>query len=83
MTGFVRNEAGSAVRWFALSAAVLSLAGMAGARSLNWLAQSGHLAIVAYRAPVTANKGPVTADAGIDRTPTGSIPASALMIRIR
>ncbi|MGI3899956.1 MAG: hypothetical protein ACRYGP_32005 [Janthinobacterium lividum] len=83
MTNFGRNEAGSAARWFALSAAVLSLAGMAGARSLNWLAQSGHLAIVAYRAPAAVPPGPVTADAGIDRMPTGSIPSSAIMIRIR
>ena len=83
MTNFARDEAGSAVRWFALTAGVLSLAGMAGARSLNWLSQSGHLAIVAYRAPALAAVAPVTADAGVDRMPTGSIPPSALMIRIR
>lgn len=83
MTNFSRNESGSAVRWFALSAGVLSLAGMAGARSLNWLAQSGHLSIVAYRAPVAVPTGPVTADAEVDRMPTGSIRSPALMIRIR
>ena len=83
MTDVTRNQGGSAVRWFALSAAVLSLAGMASAQSLNWLSRSGHLAIVAYRAPAAAPADPVTADAGIDRMPTGSIPPSALMIRIR
>jgi hypothetical protein len=82
MTDIAGNTTGPAVRWFALSAVVLALAGMASARSLDWLSHSGHLAIVAYRAPAADAAGRLTADAGIDRTPTGSIPQSALMIRI-
>ncbi len=83
MRDFMRNGHGSAVSWFALSAAVLSIAAMASAQSLNWLSHSGHLALVAYRSAPDAPAGGAGSDAGIDRTPTGSIQRSALMLRIR
>ena len=74
----------SAVRWFALTAAVLSLASLGGAHGLDWLSQSGRVAFVAYRSPEPIRSHPVAADPGIDTTATGSIPASrALVIRIR
>ena len=81
MGSFARDGRGSAVRWFALASAVLSMAGMAGAHTLDWLSQSGRVALLAYRAPA-AEAGAKT-DSGVDTMPTGSIPPNALVIRIR
>lgn len=92
MRRFVEDRSGAAVRWFALAALVLSLASVAGTRGLAWLSEPGRIAVVAYRAlPAPADEGATgasavdqaSADPGIDRTPTGSIPSKALMIRIR
>ena len=82
MRNFRSDRRGSAVRWFALAAAVLSLGSLAGAHGLDWLSQSGRVALVAYGAPAQSRR--VAADAGVDPMPTGAIPASrALVIRIR
>ncbi len=83
MTEFTQDGRGSAVKWFALAAGALSVVSMAGAHGLDWLSRSGHVALVAYRAPAPVPNPRATADAGVDMTPTGSIPSTALMIRIR
>lgn len=83
MHDFRGDRRGSAVQWFALAAAALCVACLAGAHGLAWLSQSGRVALVAYRAPADRTRH-VDADPGVDTMPTGSIPASdALVIRIR
>ena len=82
MKKFVRDDRGSAVRWFALTAVVLSAFSVAGAHGLAWLSQSGRVSVVAYRAP--SDGGPRgLADAGVDAMPTGSVPSQSVMVRIR
>ena len=84
MHDFLRDRRGSAARWFALAAAVLCIVSLAGAHTLDWLSQSGRVALVAYHAPPPSENRRVAADPGVDPMPTGSIPASsALVIRIR
>lgn len=83
MGSFMRDSRGSAVQWFAVAALVLSVASVAGAHALDWLSQSGHVALMAYRAPATGANPRATADIGVDPMPTGSIPPNALVIRIR
>ena len=84
MQDVTSERRGSAVRWFALTAVVLSVASLAGAHGLDWLTQSGRVALVAYRPTAPARVQQVASDPGIDRMATGSIPASsALVIRIR
>ena len=83
MNDFMGDRRASAAQWFALAALVLTVASMAGARTLNWLSQSGRVALVAYRAPAPTPNARAAADVGVDLMPTGSIPSSALMIRIR
>lgn len=78
-----RDGGGSAVRWFALAAAVLSVAGAAGAHGLAWLAQPGRISLVAYHQAAPPIDARASADPGIDRMPTGSIPSNAVLIRIR
>lgn len=78
------DRRGSAVRWFALTAAVLCVASLAGTRGLEWLSRSGRVALVIDKSSAPAQNRRFAADAGVDPTPTGSIPApSALVIRIR
>lgn len=80
----MRNSRGSAVQWFAFAAVALAVASMAGARTLDWLSQSGRVALVAYRPPGSAPPQRAAADApDVDPTPTGSIPSNAIVIRIR
>ena len=80
----MRDSRGSAVQWFAFAAAVLAVACMAGARTLDWLSQSGRVALVAYGPPRTAPPKRAAADApDVDPMPTGSVPSNALVIRIR
>ncbi len=82
MRDFRRECGGSAVPWFALAAAVLCFASLAGAHGLDWLSQSGRIALVADRG--TARPQRIAADPGVDPMPTGAIPAPrALVIRIR
>ena len=82
MRDFTGDGRGSAVKWFALAAAALSIGSLAGAHGLEWLSQPGRVALVASVAPVQARR--VAADADVDTMPTGSIPASsALVIRVR
>ena len=86
MRAFVGDRRGSAVRWFALAAAAVCVASLAGAHGLDWLSQSGRVALVAYRAPAPTQRGVVPSGGGpdVDMTPTGSVPSgSALVIRIR
>ena len=85
MRDFRRNQHGSATKWFALAAVVLSAGGMMGAHGLAWLSQPGRISLVAYRTPAAAVAETPTAmaDPGVDRTPTGSIPSSGLVVRIR
>ena len=84
------NSRGSATRWFALAAVMLSAASMLGAQGLAWLSQSGRVSVVAYHAPETGGQGGVAdmrqtgvADVGVDTMPTGSIGSTSVMIRIR
>ncbi len=80
----MRDSRGSAVGWFAFAAVVLTVASMAGARTLDWLSQSGRVALVAYSPPGTAPPQRAAASTpDVDPTPTGSIPSNALVIRIR
>ena len=80
----MRDGRGSAVRWFAFAAVVLTVASLAGARTLDWLSQSGRVALVAYSPPGTAPPRRAAADApDVDPMPTGSIPSNAIVIRIR
>ncbi len=83
MKTFMSDDRGSAGRWFALAGVVIALGSMAGAHGLAWLSQPGRVSIVAIRAqgPAATPKG--MADAGVDPTPTGSVPNSSVMIRIR
>ncbi|RYB02400.1 hypothetical protein [Lichenibacterium ramalinae] len=67
---------GQAVRWYAVAAAVLSVASLAGAHTLDWLSRSGRVALVAER-PVSPRAAQLAAEAGVDTMPTGSIPAGA------
>ena len=88
MHDFVSDRRGSAVQWFALAAAAVCVACLAGAHGLDWLSQSGRVALVAYRAPAPTSRpasvGRAGSDPDLDMTPTGSVPAgSALVIRIR
>ena len=84
MDRFLRDSRGSAVHWFAFAAAVLTVASMAGARTLEWLSQSGRVALVAYSLPGAAPPQRAAANApDVDPMPTGSIPSNALVIRIR
>lgn len=84
MPDFPSDRRGSAVQWFALAAAAVCVASLAGARGLDWLSQSGRVSLVAYRAPAPSASRRAAADPNVDMTPTGSVPAgSALMIRIR
>ncbi len=66
-----------------MTAVIVSLACLAGAQGLAWLSQPGRVSIVAVRAqnPAVAPRG--IADAGVDPTPTGSVPKSSMIIRIR
>ena len=83
MHDFTSDRRGSAVQWFALAAAVLCVASMAGAQALNWLSQPGRVALVAYRAPAPTQDRRVASNAGLDPMPTGSVPSSnALVIRL-
>ena len=80
----MRDSRGSAVRWFAFAAVVLSMASMAGAHMLDWLSQSGRVALVAYSPSGTAPPQRAAANApDVDPMPTGSIRSNALVIRIR
>ena len=81
MMRFMRDDRGSAVRWFAFATLVLSVAGAAGARGLAWLSQSGRISVVAYGAPAPTRQ--TATDGGIDMTPTGAIPSKGVLIRIR
>jgi hypothetical protein len=82
MQEFISDRRGSTVRWFAAAAAVLCAGCLAGARTLDWLTQSGRVALVADRAPAQPRR--FAADADVDTMPTGSIPASrSLVIRLR
>ena len=82
MRDFRSECRGSAVQWFALAAAVLSVVSLAGAHGLDWLSQSGRIALVADRGTVRSQR--VAAAPDVDPMPTGAIPASrALVIRIR
>ena len=84
MDGFMRDSRGSAVRWFAFAAALLTVASLAGAHALDWLSQSGRVALVAYAPPGSAPPRRAAANTpDVDTTPTGSIPSNALVIRIR
>lgn len=73
----------SSVRWFAFAAVILTAASVAGARSLSWLLLSGRVSVVAYVPSPSAPRQAVDAGPGVDTTPTGSIPSSAVVIRIR
>ena len=79
---FTSDDRGSATQWFALTAVIVSIGCLAGAQGLAWLSQPGRVSIVAARGqnPAVAPTG--IADAGIDPTPTGSVPKSSVMIRI-
>lgn len=82
MRHFTKDASGSSTRWFALAVAVVATLSAAGAHSLAWLSASGRVAVVAYRPPAPAT--PQWAGrADVDPTPTGSIPGSALVIRLR
>ncbi len=85
MKTFRRDDRGTATKWFALAAVIVSAGSMAGAHGLAWLSEPGRISVVAFKAPAAAPtaapKG--MADAGVDDTPTGSIPSNGLMIRIR
>ena len=83
MKTFMSDDRGSAGRWFALAGVVIALGSMAGAHGLAWLSQPGRVSIVAIRAqaPAVAPRG--IADAGVDPAPTGSVPKSSMVIRIR
>ena len=84
MQDFISDRRGTAVQWFAVAAAVLCVMSLAGAHALDWLSQSGRVALVAYRPASPAPNQRVAADPNIDPTPTGSVPAgSALVIRVR
>ena len=84
MRRFRDDRGGSAARWFALAAAVLCAASLAGAHGLDWLSQSGRVALVAYRTAAPAPNRRFAADPNVDPMPTGSVPASsALLIRVR
>ncbi len=84
MQDVTSENRGSAVRWFALTAVVLSVASLAGAHGLDWLSRPGRLSLVAYRAPAPVRSRPVASDPDVDTMATGSIPASsALVIRLR
>ena len=84
MPDFVSDRRGSAVQWFALAAAAVCVASLAGAHGLDWLSQSGRISLVAYRTPAPAASQRAAADPNVDMTPTGTIPSgSALVIRIR
>ena len=84
MSDFPSDRRGSAVRWFALAAAGLCIVSLAGVHALDWLSQSGRVAMVASRAPAPTANQRVAGDPGVDSMPTGSIPStSALIIRFR
>ena len=84
MTLFMRDGRGGAVPWFALATFVLSVASMAGVRTLSWLSEPGRVALVASRTvePRMA-RGPAAASADVDLMPTGAIPPNTLVIRLR
>jgi hypothetical protein len=78
------DRRGSAVRWFALTAAVLCAASLAGTQGLEWLSRSGRIAFVTDKTSAPVQNRRFAAGPGIDPMPTGSIAApSALVIRIR
>ena len=93
MTDFRDTGSGQAVRWYAVAAAVLSVASLAGAHTLDWLSRSGRVALVAERAAAPPRAARLATEGEVDTMPTGSIPAGAppagssvplaVMIRLR
>ncbi len=75
---FMRNERGSASRWFAVTAVAITLAAVVAAQGFSWMSQSGRMPVIALapfkRAPNAAEAS--AAAAGIDMTPIGVIKPS-------
>ena len=88
MTDLRDTGSGQAVRWYAVAAAILSVASLAGAHTLDWLSRSGRVSLVAERAAVSPVAARLAAEGGVDPMPTGSVPGGAaapmaVMIRLR
>jgi hypothetical protein len=72
---FLGNEQGSATRWFAVMAAVLTVAAMASVQGLSWMTRSGRVPVIAFLPP--RNSADAVAASGVDMTPIGVIKPAA------
>ena len=52
---FLRDQRGSAVRWFAYAAAAITVVAAVGAHGLAWVAESGRLPVIAFVAAERAD----------------------------
>lgn len=70
--GFLRDQNGSAVRWFAYAAAAITIVAAVGAHGMAWLAQSGREPLQAF---LPLNRPAAHSFGDPDMAATGSIPA--------
>ena len=73
----MRDQSGSAVRWFAYAAAAITVVAAVGAHGLAWVAASGRLPTIAM-VPLNERTIRPRPAGGVDLQATGSITRSVL-----